>query len=509
MSDKPLTAVGGPFSISDEMRGMLALLPDGRLMVAKTYAFNPHVKGFIGRLKHMGHNHLVQHADLDVISGFYKEELIAGATQTDMQRAAKALFDRAVEARASDIHIRVNLSGRTNIYFRVHSDLEFVEEHQSKWGDSLCIAIYQAMTDTSDPTFKPMARQDARISAREKLPTNLDGIRIATTPQVDGYIMVLRLLYNDADKDTNLMRLGFSEQNVAAITYMKKRPTGVIIIGGPTGSGKSTTLQRCLSGVIIESGGRKHIITVEDPPEYPIEGAVQTPVTDMDTEEERSAEFQKAIKASMRLDPDVIMISEVRDSPTARLSIQAAMTGHQVWTTVHANNAMAIIDRLIDLRVDPNVITDPSIVAGLICQRLVKLLCQQCKLPLSQNLFMYEQFDIRRLMSVLNMENVYIQGPGCPHCRQLGITGRTVVAETIITDHQLMQFIRDGDKMGALGYVRREQGGQSMLEHAIEKINKGEIDPFTAEGVVGLLSAGQIEQDHRVSLQEIKATVVA
>ena len=501
---KVLTAKGGEFQVSDEMRNMLALLEDGRLIVAKTYAFNPHVRGFISRLKHLGFEHTIQHADLSVVLSYYDGDGSQTEKHSDMQVAAKTLFQKAVALRASDIHIRVSKRLRTQVFFRVHNDLEFVEEHPFDYGDKLCSTVYQAMADVSDSTFEQMSRQDARISERSKIPVNLDGIRIATSPQVDGYIMVLRLLYNDTTEDLELTRLGYDPTQVEAIEYMKKRPTGVIVIGGPTGSGKSTTLQRVLSAIIHETQGRKHIITVEDPPEYPISGAVQTPVANADTEEARSREFQKAIKAAMRLDPDIIMLSEVRDNPTARLVIQAAMTGHQVWTTVHANSALAIIDRMKDLGVQPELLSDPTIIAGLICQRLVKELCPHCKKPLTDHTDRFDSRDLRRIMSVMPLEGVFIQGEGCEHCRGSGVAGRTVVAETIITDNQLMTFVKAGDRIAALEYVRREQSSMSMLDHAIQKIRAGLVDPFQAEDIVGALNAVVIEREHRVTPTSMK-----
>jgi general secretion pathway protein E len=503
---KVLTAKGGEFQVSDEMRNMLALLDDGRLIVAKTYSSNPHVRGFISRLNRLNFEHTIHHADLSVIQAYYSTSTDR-EKHSDMQLAARQLFDKAVHQRASDIHIRVSKHGRAEIFFRVHNDLEFVEERTYEYGDKLCSTIYQAMTDISDSTFEHMSRQDARISEKAKLPAKLDGIRVATSPKVDGYIMVLRLLYNDTTDDLNLELLGYSPEQVKVIEYIKKRPTGVIVIGGPTGSGKSTTLQRILASIIHETQGRKHIITVEDPPEYPIRGAVQTPVSNAESEEDRSREFQKAIKASMRLDPDMIMLSEVRDNPTARLVIQAAMTGHQVWTTVHANNQVAIIDRLHDLGVQHSLLTDITIVAGLICQRLVKKLCPNCKVPISQKISQYNPDDISRIMSVLNFEKVFVQGQGCNSCGGSGVVGRTVVAEVALTDNKLMSFIREGDRPGALRYLRRDLGLVSMLGHAIQKINAGEVDPFQAEDIVGALdmvtSEGELVHDIATEAESI------
>lgn len=491
-----LTLKGGEFSIGDELREILCYLDDGRLIISKSHQFNPHVRGFMARLDRQGRKYQTYTADLAAIAKIYASAASdqAKTSASDMQRIASSLFDRAVEVRASDIHIRISKRGKTQILFRVHNFLEFVEEHSFDYGDQLCTTIYQAMADVSDTSFEPLNRQDARISDRAKIPERLDGIRLATSPQVDGYIMVMRLLYNDTTDNLELQALGYNDAQDKCVGLMKRSPTGINVISGPTGSGKSTTLQRVLASVIKETKGRKHIITVEDPPEYPIPGAVQSPVANADTEEDRSAAFQKAIKAAMRLDPDVIMIGEVRDAPSAKLAVQAAMTGHQVWTTVHANSAIAIIDRLIDLGVPMQLVLDPTIITGFTCQRLLNVLCPECKKPLADVLGRYSDDDIQRIMRAVRIDQAFVVGDGCPHCSNRGTIDRTVVAETINTNYELMSYIRKDDRLGADEYLRRI-GFTSMMDHAIEKINAGIVDPFMAEPIVGMLNVSVKNQE--------------
>lgn len=494
---------------SKEVKEILCYQEDGRLLISKTHRWKPEVSSIIARLKRLSMPHQIQYVDLSVISQM--QEALAqnkdAVGKTDMQRASMQLFEKACTMRASDIHIRVSTLKNTSVHFRVHGDLELVEEHPSDWGAQLCTTIYQSMADVSDATFETMNRQDARIASRKSIPSGVDGIRIATTPQVDGFVMVLRLLYNDTVESFDLGLLGYLDRQQSAIELMKRRPTGVNIIAGPTGSGKSTTLQRTLGALIKESHGRKHVITVEDPPEYPIPGAVQTPVTNAETEEDRSRAFQSAIKACMRLDPDVIMIGEIRDTPSARLAIQASMTGHQVWTTLHANGAFAIIDRLLDLGVTIESLSDHSIITGLICQRLVKVLCPHCKVKLIETMERYTETQRRRVAAVVeDIERVYVTGNGCAHCWNTGSNGRTVVAETITTDPRLMSFIRARDRIGAMSYWKNEQGGKTMLGHAIELVVRGEIDPFAAEDIVGPLNMEEIESDNRIDQHELTSS---
>lgn len=489
----PLTANGGKFALLPALQDVICLLQDSRLLVSKSHMFSPGVKGFIGRLDRIGYHYELLQVDLSVISAAYAGAKSSGANSSDMQKAASDLFKRATKARASDIHIRASKRQGTLIFFRVHSDLVFQEEATYEYGTLLCTTIYQAMADVADATYEILSRQDARISDRNKIPHGIDGIRIATSPQVDGLIMVLRLLYNDAEKSIDPIALGYMSEQADDLMLMKKKPTGINIIGGPTGSGKSTTLQRLLGSIVKDSRGRKNIITVEDPPEYPILGAVQTPVTNADSAEERSMAFESAIKAAMRLDPDVIMIGEVRDRPSASLAVQAAMTGHQVWTTVHANGAFAIVDRLIDLGVPIELACDPTIITGLACQRLLKVLCPSCRKPITEVMDRYATKDVERIMSVLPISDVYVCGDGCSHCNNSGITGRTVVAETVVTNEKLMSFLRVRDRVGAMRYWRSDLRGFGMLDHAILKIKDGLVDPFQAEDVVGDINIRAID----------------
>lgn len=495
--------------LSDEVQHYLCYQEDGRLLISKTHRFHPLVTSFQGRLKRLNMPFYPQYVELSVISQM-RESIDSAANDrdaSDMQRYAKTLFDKAVKLRASDIHIRCSKVTKTSIHMRIHGDVEFVEEHPYEWGNQLCTTIYQAMADVSDSSFEPLSRQDARIADRAKIPSGLDGIRIATTPQVDGYVMVLRMLYNDTVASFDLGLLGYLKEQCNAVELMKRRPTGINIIAGPTGSGKSTTLQRVLGSIIKDTGGRKHVITVEDPPEYPIPGAVQTPVTNADTEEARSQAFQASIKASMRLDPDVIMIGEIRDAPSATLAVRAAMTGHQVWSTVHSNSAFGVIDRLMDLGVPLEMLTDHTIITGLTCQRLVKVLCPECKKPFREVTDRYSESDVNRVMSVVDIEHVYVVGEGCEHCRNTGTVGRTVVAETVITDATMMVHIRNRDRIKAMEYWKRDQQGRTMLAHAIENIRNGLVDPFAAENAVGPLNMDLIEADHRINPAEVLSAV--
>jgi len=296
--------------------------------------------------------------------------------------------------------------------------------------------------------------------------------------------MVLRLLYSPTSINLDLLSLGYSDSQAKIIEDLESCPTGITIVSGSTGSGKSTTLQRILMRIIQAAAGTINVITVEDPPEYLIVGAVQTPVSNAKTEEERSAAFQLAIKAMMRLDPDCMMIGEVRDYPSASLAIQAALTGHPLWTTVHANDGFGIITRLLDVGVSINLLTDPGVISGLICQTLARVLCPHCKIKILEHPEKKDSREIERLSQKLDLNKVYAEGYGCDHCKGTGVVGRTVVAEVIRTDYHLLSLIRQHKFEEAMDYWLKN-GGITIKEHARLKVNAGLCDPFDTETLVG------------------------
>jgi general secretion pathway protein E len=491
-SDAKVISGAGDLAASEEEKKFLCLLSDGRLLVAEGHGLNAHVLSYQARLERMHIPFRLEPANIEVIRRLYLENITDAGDRghSMMQVTAKEWLTKACNARASDVHIRVRKT-RTEIYFRVHNDLVPAGEQTREHGERLLATLYGAMTSISDNSYKPTERQDASISDRDKLPPKLYGVRIATAPTSEGMVMVMRLLYNDAGDNIDLRPLGFSEEHATLLQRMKEQPLGMNILSGPTGSGKSTTLQRALTGQIIEAGGKLHVLTVEDPVEYPIEGAVQTAVTNAPTEEERSRLFAASISNAMRLDPDTIMVGEVRDRASAQNALRAAMTGHQVWTTVHANSAIAIVDRLVDLGLPLSMVADHTTLTGLISQRLVKLLCSHCKEPLEQNQDKLPAAMMSRVRTALkgDIGNVCVAGKGCRHCNHAGTVGRTVVAEVIIPDDEFFRFVRMGEKTKAIAYWIENMNGKTILEHTIEKVAAGLVDPRMAEQVVGHLAA--------------------
>lgn len=505
---KVLSAPNGPHEANSETQQLLCFLSDGRLLIVAKQRQHHHVDAYVELLRRKQVDFAIEEVESKVVSDFNSRELKAAnvAVYTDMQKESKALFEDAVQSRASDIHIRLYEGLDTSeIWYRIHGDLEMVSRHNFDYGSTLRSTIYNAMTDDAASSLEDGIGMDANISDRAKLPNNLDGIRIATNPT---NLMVLRLLYNDTTDSLDVEELGFSKPQSNVMRLQRKLPFGVNLVSGPTGAGKSTTLQRTIMAIAIENDFKKHIYTIEDPIEYPILGAMQNSVPHADNPEARLKNFMALLQNALRLDPDVLLFGEIRDKASASEAIAAGMTGHQVWASLHTNDAIGCLDRLIDLGVPKNLVYDASIITGLTCQKLVKQLCPCCKKPFSASQTPENTHDYDRIMGVItSIQNVYVRGDGCEECSGRGHNGRIAIVETLITDDTLMMHLKNGHRIAAVDHIRNNIGAENLLQSAIEKVTAGIVDPFDAEMVVGPLGMIVFRKDHVMTQAEVNHAV--
>ena len=315
--------------------------------------------------------------------------------QLQMQKDFVNVVARAASQKVSDIHVIV--ADSTQIMFRVNGMMQTEMEYNKEWGESFVRAAF-ASSDISDSNYAQNEFQGAQklgstplrgSKGKLMLPHNVLAIRLQFNPIAFGsQYLVMRLLYADDNPDGSgdLAALGFGEYELNLFYRLRAVPVGLSVIAGPTGSGKSTTLQRNMIKLLQEKNYELNLLTVEDPPEYPIPGARQMPVTNANTEEEKAEQFTKALSAALRSDPDVIMVGEVRALAAAQLTFQGALSGHGMWTTLHANSAPAILMRLRDMGVEPFKLTDPELVKGLVSQRLFRRLCPHCRQSVKEKL---------------------------------------------------------------------------------------------------------------------------
>ncbi len=491
----PLTVQGGPYDRGEELRQIAAYFKDGSFFVSKSHVNNPKVLSLLAEIRMSGTEPELEVVDITRVQVCYadSQSLMDSRGRQDearMRREVLALVGDMAKKRVSDIHVVVYESSCL-VRARIDGSMQQIAEWPPEYGHSFCAAAF-AMADASDVNYQPYEYQGARVSNRKdlQLPEGVISIRLQFNPTVyNGRAMIMRLLYSTDDKTAgDVAHLGFSAEHLEDFEYLRSKPFGINIVAGPTGHGKSTTLQRNIISILQEHNYNIAIYTVEDPPEYPIPGAVQMPVVNASTAEQRSAAFTKAISASLRSNPDRLMIGEVRDSASAQLAFEAAMTGHQVWTTLHSNDAITIPFRLRDLKVEEYKLTDPSLLTGLISQRLVRVLCDNCSKPYHE-----DELSINLLARLeaahVPVEKLRKRNPhGCEKCGQgNGYKGRTLVGEIIIPDDEFMSYVKKDDKHGAEKYWLTRLNGRSMVEHMIDRVIEGVVDPIDAERVVGPL----------------------
>lgn len=416
-----------------------------------------------------------------------------------VQQQAVDLLKLAADSEGSDIHISVGQK-HAELEFRINGDIQRQRPMELEESKSLLATIMNSMVGDGSSMYKPGERQDARISNPRFLPPGLGSVRIASGPLADeGRYMVLRLLYKDTNKvggslEERLVKLGYDEEHQLTIRLAWDKPSGINIIAGPTGSGKSTTLKHVLEAKKEESP-EENFLSVEDPPEYTISGVRQIPVNNAKGSSARGEAFSDVIRFALRADPDQILVGEIRDRESLRLAMQAAMSGHGVAASLHANSAFGILQRAFDLLRSPEtpdpaaLIADETILTGLIFQRLVKTTCLYCSTPLKGNEDRLHPQRLLRFQDVLAEEDMdqvrLINTDGCEHCEYQGVSGRAVVAEVVVTDAEMMELVRRDGITAAKRYWLEVQKGKSIFQHALTKVKKGILDPGQAERAVG------------------------
>lgn len=486
---------GAKFEVPLADQDKLCLLSDGMLYVAQSYQKDMAVLSYQDLLRRNNIKFRTKVVAVDEIQRLYAGAASASPTRdsTFRQNQVVALVREGVKRRASDVHFR-NYEKHTEVWMRIDGFLEKIHVFKSEDGVALCGTMYGSMCDVADPTYELRKSQDGRLKREYLQSCGLYGARIATRPMEYGNLVVLRLLYNQGKRPT-LQDLGYLYEQILLITRMTKRTTGINIFSGPTGSGKSTSLEALLSQLLSEFNYRIHLLTIEDPTEYVIPGAVQTPIIcDKDDPEEVARTWVKSISNAVRLDPDVMMIGEMRDRDSAIAAFRAAMTGHGMWTTLHANNSMQILDRLRDMGVDLSFITDASLVTGLINQSLAPLNCPKCKRPYLKHRYEVDADVQERIERFCNPESVFLKGvdKGCPHCAGKGYLGRRVIAECVIPNQRLMNEYRAAGASAARSYWVKEMQGITKCAHLIRRINEGLIDPGLGEQKVCTLDEDEL-----------------
>ncbi len=377
------------------------------------------------------------------------------ASEAPVVRLVNLLINRAVEVHASDIHIEP-FRNKLKVRYRVDGVLQEVESPPARSTAAVISRIkIMAKLNIAEQRRPQDGRIQLQIHGRE-----ID-LRVSTVPSLFGESVVLRIL--DKEHSTlDLISLGFDKEIHQQFLSTISLPHGILLVTGPTGSGKTTTLYGALQ---LLNNPDKKIITVEDPVEYQLEG-----VTQIQVKTQVDLTFANALRSIVRQDPDIIMIGEMRDLETASIAVQAALTGHQVFSTLHTNDAGSAITRLLDMGVKDYLLT--STINGIVAQRLVRTLCKHCR---------QEHIVLPELREQLQLNKVgYVDGQviyeavGCDHCSHSGYIGRTIILEFLpMTDIIRQQILAKADG-STIQKAASEEGMESMRMNGLKKTLRGE-----------------------------------
>ena len=505
-NNKLLTVNGSEFAISNETRRLLALFSDGTYLVSKDNRFDGAVYNFEANVKRRKIPiKAPRYVTLNEIAAIYAyAERGAGTVDVSAEEAEDMqmqidfinIIQRASQKKVSDVHVVVGSS--STVLFRENGIMVKQNEYGGEWGEAFVRSVF-ASADISDSNYSQNEFQGAQklgstplrgSKGKLMLPHNVLAIRLQFNPIAFGsQYLVMRLLYADDNPEgsSDLRSLGLGKYEEDLFYKMRSMAVGLNVVAGPTGSGKSTTLQRNLIKLLQEKNYQINLLTVEDPPEYPIPGARQMPVTNANTEEEKNEQFTKALSAALRSDPDVILVGETRSLSTAELTFKGALSGHGVWTTLHANSAPAIVTRLRDMGIQPYLLNDPELVKGLVSQRLFRKLCPNCRQSIKTKEGTPEFERLRNALGDYGIENVYVSGPGCKACGYKGFKGRMAVDEIILPDSRFLRLMIDNETAIAIDYWVSELNGRPLKDAAIERMIKGQIDMDEVERWCGLI----------------------
>jgi type II secretory ATPase GspE/PulE/Tfp pilus assembly ATPase PilB-like protein len=382
-------------------------------------------------------------------------------------KAAKEMVYEAIQRRATDIHLEPTKDELT-VRYRVDGILHATDPFGRSMGDAV-INIFKVLADL-DITEKRKP-QDGSLSAR--VAGKYIDFRVATSGSVVGEKMVMRIL-DKSQQIIDLTQLGMRDRLREQIHGIASLPHGMLIVCGPTGSGKSTTLYACLNEI---DRYQKNVITVENPVEYHIEN-----VTQIEINPKAGKTFAGELRSILRQDPDVIYVGEIRDQETAEIACQSAMTGHMVFTTLHANDTVTALGRLIDLGVQPFMVADA--ISAILGQRLVRILCPKCKVRYKPKPEMLRKANLpadKIKFFYRPPEQGELEGPRgpdgepmpCSHCGGTGYYGRTGIFELLVISERIRDMIRDNPNLNAIRQEAVKQGMKYLQEDGLRQVIEG------------------------------------
>ncbi len=375
-------------------------------------------------------------------------------------RLVDTLIFTAIQRRASDIHIETQ-DDAVHVKYRVDGVLQPAMRPIDKRHHSTIISRVKVMAELD--IAEKRVPQDGRFKLR--LHGKTIDFRVSIMPSVHGEDAVIRILdkesISERFRELRLDILGFPEPELKRFRKYIAEPYGMVLVTGPTGSGKTTTLYAALSEI---KSVEDKIVTIEDPVEYQLRGITQIPIN-----EKKGLTFARGLRSILRHDPDKIMVGEIRDPETAQIAIQSALTGHLVFTTVHANNVLDVLGRFLNMGVEPYQFV--SALNCVLAQRLVRNICQHCKRPAAVT---RAQLEESALDPQLQHSGVFFEGAGCIECGGTGFKGRTAICELLDLSDSIREMILARRPTSEIKKAAREEGMRFLRESAVERVLLGE-----------------------------------
>lgn len=377
-------------------------------------------------------------------------------TDAPVAQALVLIIDEAVKARASDIHVQPQ-ENKLRVRYRIDGTLQDALELPLAIAVPLISRIKVLANMNIADRHRP---QDGQFSVEAK--GRLLDVRVATAPTVFGEMAAMRLLYK-ARATMTLPELGFSNESLIMYEKMLKVPYGMILVSGPTGAGKTTTLYASIN--CLDRIGR-NIITIEDPVEYRFSN-----INQMQVNAKAGMTFASGLRSILRLDPNVILVGEIRDAETANIAVQSALTGHLVLSSIHANDAIGVVFRLLDLGIDPFLVA--SSLAGIVAQRMVRRICPECARPVKVSLL--EQMIYTK--ETRNERTEFLYGSGCPACSNSGYRGRMGIFEILNLTDDIRSLLIKGTATAELRAMALKEGMITLLRDGMLKVKANQTTP--------------------------------
>lgn len=449
-------------------------------------------------------------------------------TANTARNQAIGILKIAAQCRASDVHI-LRRKDHTEVQFRIKKSLMVFRELNNTEGDALLVALYR-LCSSQDNTIKPLETQDGGITGQLLDGTGLENVRLVRGPAYPandgGGHMELRLQYREKSEGSGalpagvtlrlprrpegslkLASYGFSEDQIDRLKYIATQPSGVLLLTGPTGSGKTTTIYELAKWQARTDPG-KRLVGIEQPVEYPMPWAVQLEISNALDAKAAGERFQGNLRYSLRMDPDRLIIGEIRDAEVALTTFDAAQTGHSVLSTLHIEDPFEFPTRLQNMnfeRLSFRVTCNSSVIRGVVAQRLLPILCEHCKEPWTVEDDRMPHRAASALASWGDTSTTFkVYAGGCAHCQFTGVGSVTSVAEVVETDEELMNdLITKGIAIARRRFRSRPDADTPMVEKAITLALKGQVDPWTILREVDKIpSKEQVDRDRRIGRAE-------